>query len=405
MTGISETRLVTLVALIQFVFVIDFMMVAPLGPDYSGALNADNSDIGLVVASYTIAAAISGLLLARFLDRFDRRSVIIFFLTGLSVTTIACAFSNDITDLIVLRFVAGFFGGPAATIAISMIIDVVPEVRRGKSIGKVMSAFSMASIIGIPIGLELSHRGGWEVPFYAVGALILLTALMIRFLLPVMKQHLVHDESQAAIKITQSFKTLFYRPEALVTYLMTMTSMLAAFFIIPNIAAFMQFNLGYPRDSYGLLYFMGGVISLLVMRVTGKWIDKFDIKLFSVAGTVGIVVIVYCGFVLTPSLVPAVVLFVGYMSAMSIRNVVSVSMSSMVPSKHERAAFTSLNQSVSHFSAGAGALISSYYLSSNEAGDLVGIDSLAIWAIGLSLFMPACVFYLSRFVKIKNSFT
>jgi len=405
MVGISETRLVTLVALIQFVFVIDFMMVAPLGPDYSGALNADNSDIGLVVASYTIAAAISGLLLAKFLDRFDRRSVIIFFLVGLSLTTIACAFSNDISELIFLRFVAGFFGGPAATIAISMVIDAVPEARRGKSIGKVMSAFSLASIIGIPIGLELSHRGGWEMPFYVVGLLILVTALMIAFLLPAMKGHLTRaDNSQSLLISKQSFKTLFYRPEALVTYFMTMTSMLAAFLIIPNIAAFMQFNLGYPRDSYGLLYFLGGVISLVVMRFTGKWVDQFDIKLIGICGTLLIIAVVFSGFVSAPALVSATVLFVVYMSAMSIRNVVSVSISSMVPSRHERAAFTSLNQSVSHLSAGAGALIGSYYLTTSDTGQLIGIDTLGLWAIGLSLFMPVCVIYLSRFVAQRKSY-
>ena len=399
---VNEIRLVSLVALVQFVFVVDFMMVAPLGPDYTSALGASNSDIGLVVASYTIAAAISSLLLAKLLDGFDRRMVMMFFLTGLSFSTVACAISNDISDLIIFRFIAGLFGGPAASIAMAMIIDVVPAERRGKAIGKVMSAFSLSSIFGIPIGLELSHRGGWEMPFYVVGGLILVTVVLVYLLLPSMKQHLSFSEESKNEAKTQNFLTLFYRPEALVTYLMTLTSMIAAFLIIPNIAAFMQFNLQYPRESYGLLYLMGGIVSLLVMRLTGKWIDQFDIKLIGLFGTILIIGIVYMGFIDSPSAAMATVLFIIYMSAMSIRNVVSVSMSSMVPSQHERAAFTSLNQSVSHFAAGAGAIIGSYYLTTSESGELIGMDIMGAWAIALSLFMPVCIVYLSRFVQKRQ---
>ncbi len=407
---ISERRLVNLVAIVQFFFVIDFMMVAPLGPDYSAALNADNSDIGYIVASYTLAAALAGLLFARFLDRFDRRSVLLFFLVGLSVSTVACAFSADITDLFIYRFIAGFFGGPAAAIAMAMVIDVVPEQRRGKAIGKVMSAFSLSSIIGIPVGLALSHYGGWQMPFYVVGGLVFLSAVMVYFLIPSMTNHLSHmkmNDEMTNAEMTEKeqrsdFKTLFYRPEALVSYVMTATGMLAAFLIIPNIAAYMQFNLAYPRESYGLLYFMGGVVSFFVMLFTGKAVDRLNVKTMGFLATFLIIGVVYSGFVAEPVFLSAVVLFITYMAAMSMRNVLSISTSSMVPAQHERAAFMSLNQSVSHFAAGVGAIIGSYYLTVADSGNLIGMDMLGIVAITLSVFMPFCIVYLSRFIARRN---
>jgi len=116
-----------------------------------------------------------------------------------------------------------------------------------------------------------------------------------------------------------------------------------------------------------------------------------------------IIAIVYGGFVATPAILSVTVLFVAYMAAMSMRNIVSVSISSMVPSQHERAAFTSLNQSISHFAAGSGAIISSYYLTSTPTGSLVGMDSLGIAAIVLSLFMPLCVIYLNRFIQQQKT--
>ena len=398
---LNENRLIALVTLIQFTFVIEFMIVAPLGPDFVNALDAASADVGLVVASYTLAAALSGLVLAKFLDGFDRKKVVVFFLTGLALSTFACAFSSNVNELITFRFIAGLFGGPAATMAVAMIIDVVPEEKRGMAMGKVMSAFSIASIIGIPAGLQLSHWGGWQMPFYVISLMVALTILLISVLLPSMRIHLQPEKELDAektdlIKTKQhSFKSLFYRPEALITYLMTITSMLAAFFIIPNIAAFMQFNLGYPRESYGLLYLIGGIISLFVMRLTGLWIDKYDITRVSIVATVFIIFIIYAGIVSSPELLPAAALFVIYMAAMSMRNVASISISSMVPQKHERAAFTSLNQSVSHISAGLGALFGAYYLTSAPTGELIGMDKLGIGAIILCLFMPFCVKYLS----------
>lgn len=399
MQELKESQLVNLVALVHFVFVVDFMMVAPLGPDYTIALGAENSSIGIVVASYTFAAAIAGLLFAKLLDKFDRRNVMVFFLIALSLSTILCAFSRDISELILFRFIAGFFGGPAATIGIAIIIDTVPEKRRGQAIGKVMSSFSFASIIGIPIGLMLSQYGGWDAPFYVVGILIFITALLVLKLLPPMIQHLAHNK----IQNSKNFLTLFYRREALVTYFMTITGMLAAFLIIPNIAAFMQFNLAYPRESYGTLYFFGGLIGLLAMRLTGKYVDMFDIKTVGYVATLLIIFITYAWFIATPVLIPSMILFAAYMAAMSMRNVVAVSTSSMVPNNHERAAFTSLNQSISHFAAGVGSLLGAHYLTVEENGNLVGMTELGIVAIILSMAMPFCLIYLYNFIQSRKT--
>lgn len=397
MKKIYENGIVAFVALIHFVFIVDFMMVAPLGPDYVSALGAENSDIGRVVASYTLAAAFSSLLLAKFLDRFDRRNVIVIFLLGLSVTTILCAFSENIEQLILFRFIAGLFGGPAATMGIAIVIDRVPEKRRGKAMGRVMSAFSISSIIGIPIALELSNQGGWQMPFFVVGGFIFIVAICFLFVFPPMKEHFVHQNEKQS-----RFLSLFFRKEALVTYLMTITAMLSAFLIIPNIAAYMQFNLAFPRDDYSLLYFAGGVVSLVVMQLSGRNIDKCGMNLLGVLSTVLIIAIVYTGFVAQPVILPAVGIFIGYMAAMSMRNVVSVSLSSMVPNDHERAAFTSLNQSVSHFAAALGALIGSYFLTVDEKGLLIGMDTLGLSAIGLSLFLPVCVYFLYGFVRRRQ---
>jgi predicted MFS family arabinose efflux permease len=69
----SERLIVFLIGAIQFVNVLDFVMVMPLGPDFATALGISTSRIGIVGGSYTAAAAVAGIVGSLFLDKFDRR--------------------------------------------------------------------------------------------------------------------------------------------------------------------------------------------------------------------------------------------------------------------------------------------------------------------------------------------
>jgi MFS family permease len=74
--ALSERRLLFLVGAVQFVNVLDFMMVMPLGPDFAASLGIPVARLGIVGGSYTVAAAAAGLAGAFFLDRFDRRKAL-----------------------------------------------------------------------------------------------------------------------------------------------------------------------------------------------------------------------------------------------------------------------------------------------------------------------------------------
>src|SRR6185295_14532967 len=90
--SINEKSLILLVGLVQFVNILDFMMVMPLGPDFARALAIPAGDIGEIGGAYTFAAAISGLIAALFLDQYARKPALLFFLTGLMGATFAGAF-------------------------------------------------------------------------------------------------------------------------------------------------------------------------------------------------------------------------------------------------------------------------------------------------------------------------
>src|SRR5438105_3427533 len=168
---VSERTLLLLVASVQFVNILDFMIVMPLGPDLATALHIPTARLGLIGGSYTAAAAVAGLVGSLFLDRFDRRSALAVAMLGLALGTAAGGLATGMGSLMAARVLAGAFGGPATSLALSIVADAVPPQRRGKAMGTVMAAFAAASVLGVPAGLELARRGGWRAPFFAVAEL------------------------------------------------------------------------------------------------------------------------------------------------------------------------------------------------------------------------------------------
>ena len=289
----SERTILLLVAAVQFVNILDFIMVMPLGPDFAAALGIPISSLGVIGGSYTAAAAVTGLVGATVLDRFDRRKALGVAMLGLVIATALGALATGLYSLVAARVLAGAFGGPATAIAVSIVSDVVPAERRGRAMGLVMGAFSVAAVVGVPAGLELARVGSWRTPFIAVAMLSCVVGTVAVLLLPAMRGHL--DNGGAAHGPRASIVATLREPTARLALVMVATSMAASFAIIPNFSAYFQFNVGYPRDGLGVLYRVGGVPSFAAMQLTGRLIDRFGSPVVAVVGTLGFVSVVAAG--------------------------------------------------------------------------------------------------------------
>ena len=386
-----ERRLVGLLAFVQFVNILDFMMVMPLGPDFSDELGIPTSHLGVIGGSYTASAAISGLISAFFLDRFPRKKALMTVVAGLGIATIAGALSTGLTSLLAARIVAGAFGGPAAALALAIVADSVPVRKRGRALAVVMGAFSLASIAGVPVGLELARLGGWRTPFIAVGALALLAIFgthqfmaepTVHVKVPTLKwrkliKHLSHGDTAIALALAASV-------------------MFSGFIVIPNIAAFVQKNLNFPRDQMGMMYFIGGLASLVAMQVAGRVTDRLGSQLTIWIGTAIVLVALIFGFAdHQPAFTPVVIATL-FMTGTSIRAISFNTLTSRIPTQQERGAFMSLQSTMQHVASASGAFVSSRLLTSDQDGRLIGIKTVATISVIVSLFVPILAGILER---------
>jgi predicted MFS family arabinose efflux permease len=188
----KERVLLLLLAAIQFTAVLDFLIVLPLGPEYMRVMSITAKQFGFMVSAYAISAGIFGAAGGFVLDLFDRKRALLFLFLGFTLGTLFCALARNYFLLVAGRIIAGGFGGLTGALILAIVGDVIPEARRGRAMGWIMSSFSMASVGGVPLGLWLARQFTWHAPFFAlagVGAVIL---AVMPSVMPSLRAHLAH---------------------------------------------------------------------------------------------------------------------------------------------------------------------------------------------------------------------
>jgi predicted MFS family arabinose efflux permease len=392
---VSERVLLFLVGAVQFVNVLDFMMIAPLGPRLAIAIGFPESHLPDAVSAYTYAAGFAGVAGSFFLERFDRRKALSVCMVGLVIATAMGGLATGLPSLLAARIMAGLFGGPATSLAIAIVSDVVPTARRGRAMGAVMGAFAVASVLGVPASIALAEHGGWRMPFFGVAVLGALVAGGAAFFLPPLTLHLEGGPPSARSSGISGLTLLVRRPTVVASYAMTATVNLGAFALIPNISAFVQGNLGLPERQLKWMYLAGGVVSFFTTRATGIMVDRFGAVRVGTIGSFLIAIVTWIGFV-RPDLLPLDRLFLpvmfgifmAFMFSNGIRNVAYSTLTTRVPRPNERARFMSIQSAVQHFAAGTGSFVSARMLGVTADHKLIGVPRVAIVSIAFALILP-----------------
>jgi predicted MFS family arabinose efflux permease len=389
---VSERTVIFLIGAVQFVNILDFMMVLPLGPFFAGPLGIPPSRIGVIGGSYTAAAAISGIACSFFLDRFDRRKALGLAVAGLVMATALGGFSVGFGSIVFARILAGFFGGPATSLSLSIVADVIPAERRGKALGAVMGSFSVAAVLGVPAGLELARWGGWRLPFFSVAGLGLVLLPVAIALLPPLRGHL---GIAASVRRTGFLGLLSLRTVQL-SILATVVVMSSAFLVIPVITPYLIFNLRFPAKDLKWIYMIGGALSFVVLRVIGALVDRYGSTRLATVGTAMFLLVSWLSFVSYDARLPITALFVLFMVGMNFRMAPYQTLISKVPAPQERASFMSLMSATQHLSTSAGAVFSSVVLSTGEDGALVGMPALGMLAMAVAALVPPLFWLVER---------
>jgi predicted MFS family arabinose efflux permease len=283
----SERLLVLMLASVQFISIVDFMIIMPLGPQLMRKLAIGPQQFGLVVSSYTIAAGLAGLVASSLVDRFGRKAAFLGLDAGFLIGTFLCGLAPTYATLVLARVLTGAFGGILGGLALAIIGDVFPEERRGRATGALMSGFALASVAGVPFGLYLGTHFGWHVPFILLGIVGCPVWALAAWTLPPLRDHLSKASSAHPLRVV--FET-FTQSNHLNAFALIVMLMVAAFTIFPYMSPFLVSNIGMTEDALGLVYIAGGAVTLFSAPLTGRLADRYGkLRVFRIIAPVSAV--------------------------------------------------------------------------------------------------------------------
>lgn len=368
LTPRRELMLLLTLACIQFSHVVDFMIMMPLGPQLRDLFQLTDAQFGFIVSAYTLAAGISGLFAATYIDRFARKSLLLVLYALFGISTIGCALSVSYNWMIVSRIASGAFGGVLAALSQTIVGDVIPFERRGRAMGVVMTSFSVATVAGIPAGLFLAANFGWHVPFFVIGGLSAALMLLAAITLPRLDMHLEHSKGRQVLPlILQVIKDRNH----LRALFLSACIVFAGFTVVPYITLYMRANVGISMDQIPYIYLAGGISTLISMRWIGVTTDKVGkAKMFRIMVLLAVLPL----FVTT--LLPPVPLWVVLISSsclyvcMSGRMVPGMALVTSAARPEWRGTFMTLNSAVQSAAMGVAAFVGGHLIGRNASGEL-----------------------------------
>jgi predicted MFS family arabinose efflux permease len=393
LTPRRELWLLLTLAGIQFSHIVDFMIMMPLGPQFTRLFLITDAQFGLLVSAYTFAAGVSGLLAAFYVDRFGRKKLLLWLYALFALATLACGLAPTYEALMVARIAAGAFGGVLSALAQTIVADVIPFERRGRAMAITMSSFSLATVAGVPIGLFLAAHMGWHAPFIAIAAVCAVLAVIAARTMPSLSGHLLMKNRPSPIAgILQVLRD----PNHQKAFGFSTLLMFAGFTMIPYITIYTTTNAGLTDQQVPYIYLCGGAATLVTARIVGRLTDKLGkvvmFRRVALATMVPMFLLtVAAGLPLWGILTLSTLFFV----CMSGRMIPGMAIITSTADPRLRGTFMTLNSSVQSVGMGVAAFIGGLIISRDAQGLVQhywGNALLGMVASGISIWLAGKLF-------------
>jgi predicted MFS family arabinose efflux permease len=380
---VNERALLLTLAGIQFTHIVDFMVMMPLGPQFTQLFGITDAQFGLLVSAYTLAAGASGLVASTFVDRFERKKLLLCLYFGFALATLACGLAPTHVLLLTARILAGLFGGVIGALVQTIVGDAIAFERRGRAMGVIMASFSLATVAGVPASLWLADHLGWHASFIAIATASFAIGAVGFRTLPRLDGHL---HAAGATSAWRAIADVVREPNHWRAFGLSALIMATGFTTIPYLTIYLTANVGLQNAQVPLIYLAGGAATLFSSRLIGVLSDRWGkVQTFRWVAAIAMVPIVALTYLGPASLVASLIVTTLFFVFVAGRFIPAMALITSAAVPALRGTFMSLNGSVQSVAMGIASVVGGMLIGRDATGLVSGYEHCGWIAVGLTL--------------------
>ncbi|MGA9225738.1 MAG: MFS transporter [Mesobacillus sp.] len=277
--------------LVMFLVMVGFGIIIPVMPFYAEEIGASPTQLGLLMAVYSLMQLLFAPMWGRVSDRIGRKPVIMIGIIGLSLSFFLMALSTELWMLFAARIIGGLLSSANMPTVMAYVADITSEEDRGKGMGIIGASVGLGFIFGPAIG-GIFSQSSLNMPFYLAGATSLITFLLVTF---VLKESLSIEERNSQAKERTSLLKAFNGPVSVLFVLQLFVS-LSLSGLEATFAYFAAEKAGLGSVQLGYIFMIMGLAGAIVQgglvgRMTKKLGEGTVIQLGILISAVGFALI------------------------------------------------------------------------------------------------------------------
>ncbi|TBC19897.1 MFS transporter [Rhizobium ruizarguesonis] len=153
-------------------------------PNVAETFSVTTPQAGYVISAYALGVVVGAPVIAVLAAKMARRTLLLMLMLIFAAGNISSAMAPTFESFTLLRFVSGMPHGAYFGVAALVAASMVPVHRRARAVGRVMLGLTVATLLGTPLTTFFGQSLDWQVAFFSVGVLGLLTVALIWFYVP-----------------------------------------------------------------------------------------------------------------------------------------------------------------------------------------------------------------------------
>ncbi|WP_338779122.1 MFS transporter [Metabacillus sp. FJAT-52054] len=253
--------LIFTLALLTFVLGTSEFVIVGILTDISSSLHITNSAAGTLVSAFAMTFAIATPLVMSATSHFPKRKWMLFLIGAFIILNALCVISSSYILLLVLRMLTAIVTGVLISLAMMVASDTMPAAKRSLAISFVFGGFTLANVVGVPIGTVIADSYNWNATFLLTTFLGGLAFIAAFFILPEL-------QNQARSSIRDQFSLLTH-PRILMAFFIPSLGFGATYVVFTYLVPLLN-EMAAPSQSISLILFGYGFISIFSNILAGK---------------------------------------------------------------------------------------------------------------------------------------